>query len=89
MVHAANKEKYSSLREQPLKNLIDRPHISAYLFLRREDDDDVRDIGNNTSFVRFYFTPCYLMLSNARDVFVGAVKRIEGKGSRFQTKFFK
>ena len=54
MVHAANKEKYSSIsriaiaeREHPLKKLIDRLHIAPYIFLSREDDDDFRDIGKH------------------------------------------
>ena len=36
-------------------------HNPSDLFLSREDEDEVRDIGN-TIFVRFYFSLCYLML---------------------------
>ena len=49
-------------RENPLKKkLMDRLHIPPYLFLSREDDDDVRDIGKR------YFRSVLLhhMLSNA------------------------
>ena len=34
-------------REDPLKKLIDRLHILPRLFLSRQDDDDVRDIGKH------------------------------------------
>ena len=52
MVHAANKEKYSSISriaiaERASLKLIDRLHIPPYLFLSREDEDDVRDIGKH------------------------------------------
>ena len=49
MVHTANKE-YSSINRiaiAPLEEVIDRLHIAPYLFLSREDDDDVRDIGKH------------------------------------------
>ena len=40
--------------------------IPPYLFLSREDDDDVRDIGKHRFFV-VYFTLCYLMLTVVSD----------------------
>ena len=48
------KKKYTSInriateeREYPLRKLIDRLHIPPYLFLSRETDDDVKDIGKH------------------------------------------
>ena len=68
MVLASNKGKYSSMnciaiaeREHPLKKLIDRLNIPPYLFLSREDDDDVRDIRKH-DFRSVLLHPCYLML---------------------------
>ena len=48
-------------RERPLKKLIDRLHISPHLFLSRENDDDVRDIGKHD----FRSVLLHPMLSNA------------------------
>ena len=67
IVHAANKEKYSlinriAIAERASLEEVDRPsHIPPYLFLSREDDDDVRDIGKHD----FRSVLLHLMLSNA------------------------
>ena len=47
------------------EKLIDRLHNPPYLFLSREDDNEVRDIGKKKKriFVRYYFTLSYLMLT--------------------------
>ena len=54
MVHTAKKEVHVDKshcnrreREYPLKKLIDHLHIPPYLFLSRETDDDVKDIGKH------------------------------------------
>ena len=55
MAHAANKEKYSSINriamaERASLEEVDRPSPDSAIFtvfLSREDDDDVRDIGKH------------------------------------------
>ena len=42
-------------------------HIRPYLFLSRENEDDIRDIGKH-DFRSFYFTLCYLMPTEELDV---------------------
>ena len=58
MVHGASRWQ----REQiPLKKLIDHLHIPSYLFLSREDDYDVSDIGKHN----FRLVLLHSILSNA------------------------
>ena len=77
MVHAANKDKYSSLNritiaERASLEEVDRPspRIPTYLFLSREHDDDVTDIGKN-NLRSVQLDP---LLSNADHLLLGAMR---------------
>ena len=57
-------------------------HNPSYLFLSREDEDDVRDI-ENTTFVQLNFTLCYLMVIGK----VGSLFSLADERSGYQNKF--
>ena len=69
-VHAANKKKYSSINriaiaERASLQEVDRPShfIFGLIFFRHERTKMTSETPENTIFVRFHFTLCYLMLT--------------------------